>query len=312
MITYVKGNLFESPAHVLVNTVNTEGVMGKGIAKKFKSLYPEMFREYQRLCEQRKFAIGKLWIYKTKNKWVLNFPTKITWRKPSKIKYIESGLQAFVKRYAERGITSIAFPPLGCGNGELNWENQVQPLMGKYLGNLPINIYIYPHYRNDQIQVEHRSVKEMKKWLRAEPQALGFAEVWEDLKKVISKEINLYSKMDKNKFSVKLVDVPEDGIEIVIDNNNNFIAKENLQELWDQIRTYGYAMRRIIPGSLEIYADELISLFSELPYCQTVTVNTNYVELSEGENIGLQLVPNMNEAIPTELFQQSPYGLKRA
>lgn len=76
MITYVKMNIFESPAQVIVNTVNTVGVMGKGIAKQYKTLYPEMFKEYQKFCEAKLLDVGKLWIYKTENKWVLNFPTK--------------------------------------------------------------------------------------------------------------------------------------------------------------------------------------------------------------------------------------------
>ena len=83
MITYVVCDLFQSPARVLVNTVNTVGVMGKGIAKDFKRIYPDMFREYQRICERNSFDIGDLWLYKTTNKWVLNFPTKRHWRQPS-------------------------------------------------------------------------------------------------------------------------------------------------------------------------------------------------------------------------------------
>ena len=142
MITYVIGDLLKSPADVLVNTVNTVGVMGKGIANDFKKIYPEMFTQYQKLCEKGLFNIGQLWIFKTKNKWVLNFPTKKHWRNPSKIEYIEAGLDKFVKTYAEKGITSISFPMLGCGNGELNWETEVRPLMEKYLKNIPIDIYI--------------------------------------------------------------------------------------------------------------------------------------------------------------------------
>jgi len=119
--------------------------MGKGIAKEFKKIYPEMFKEYQKLCEKKKLTVGKLWLYKTKNKWILNFPTKTTWRKPSKLEYIESGLKTFIKGYAKFGIISIAFPPLGCGNGELDWDKQVRPLMEKYLKSIPIDIFISFH-----------------------------------------------------------------------------------------------------------------------------------------------------------------------
>ncbi len=143
MINYVSGNIFESHARVLVNPVNTIGVMGKGLAKEFKKIYPEMFQQYQSLCEKKMFTVGQLWLYKTPHKWVLNFPTKKHWQQPSKIEYIEAGLQKFAKSYAEKGITSIAFPTLGCGNGELDWETDVHPLMKKYLNKLPIKVYIH-------------------------------------------------------------------------------------------------------------------------------------------------------------------------
>jgi len=143
MIIYIQENLFTSQAKVLVNPVNTVGVMGKGIAKKFKDLYPDMFKEYKEYCERGQLDIGKLWLCKTSDKWVLNFPTKKHWRNKSKVAYLEAGLQKFVETYAELGITSVAFPMLGCGNGGLDWENQVQPLMEQYLSDLPINVYIH-------------------------------------------------------------------------------------------------------------------------------------------------------------------------
>ena len=108
MITYISGNLFESPAHVLVNTVNTVGVMGRGIAKTFKRIYPEMFSEYQVRCQNQKLQIGNLFLYKTNNKWILNFPTKRHWRNPSRPEYIdkrvaETGVHPFVNRYPRHG-----------------------------------------------------------------------------------------------------------------------------------------------------------------------------------------------------------------
>ena len=143
MITYVSGNLFESPAKVLVNTVNTEGVMGKGIALEFKNIYPEMFKEYRALCERGKLTIGSLHLYKTPHKWILNFPTKKSWRQPSRVEYIEQGLRTLLKIYGEVGITSLAMPPLGCGNGQLDYESQVKPLVEKYLGKLSLPTFIY-------------------------------------------------------------------------------------------------------------------------------------------------------------------------
>ena len=143
MLIYVECNLFQSSANVLVNPVNTVGVMGKGIAKDFKRIYPEMFREYQLLCKNKQFSVGQLFLYKTSDKWILNFPTKTTWRGKSRIEYIEAGLEKFVATYQANEITSIAFPQLGCGHGGLDWENQVRPIMERYLKDLSIMIYIH-------------------------------------------------------------------------------------------------------------------------------------------------------------------------
>jgi O-acetyl-ADP-ribose deacetylase (regulator of RNase III) len=143
MITYVEGDLFQSPARALVNPVNTAGVMGKGLALEFKRRYPAMFEQYRDLCEKKQLDVGQLWIFKTPDKWILNFPTKKHWRQKSEVEYIEAGLERFVAIYQEEGIDSIAFPQLGCGSGQLDWETQVRSLMEKYLGSLPIPIHIH-------------------------------------------------------------------------------------------------------------------------------------------------------------------------
>ncbi len=142
MIKYIKGNLFDSNAQTLVNPVNTVGVMGKGIALEFKKRYPEMFKAYKEVCGKNMLYIGKLMLYKDKDHLILNFPTKKHWKDPSKLQYIEKGLLEFRKNYANYNIKSIAFPKLGCGNGNLKWE-EVKPLIEKYLNDLPIEIYIY-------------------------------------------------------------------------------------------------------------------------------------------------------------------------
>lgn len=142
MIKYLEGDIFTSPAQVIVNTVNTVGVMGKGIALSFKKAYPEMYKAYREACEDNTFHMGKLMLWREVDHWILLFPTKENWRNPSKLEYIEQGLKKFVETYFEMGITSIAFPRLGCGNGGLDW-NDVKALMEKYLKPLPIDVYIY-------------------------------------------------------------------------------------------------------------------------------------------------------------------------
>ena len=143
MITYMTSDLFQSPAQVLVNAVNTVGVMGKGIALEFKKRYPEMFREYQTLCKTGQLDMGQIWLYKSPQKWILNFPTKRDWRDPSCLEYVETGLIKFTETYEQQGITSISFPRLGCGLGGLDWETEVRPLMEHYLIPLPIDVMIH-------------------------------------------------------------------------------------------------------------------------------------------------------------------------
>ena len=142
MIKYIDGDIFKSHAQVLVNPVNTVGVMGKGIALELKKRYPDMFQAYKDICNKRELKIGSLMLCYEPDHWVLLFPTKEHWRNPSQIEYIEAGLANFCRTYTEKGITSAAFPRLGCGNGGLNWAD-VKPVMEKYLQDLPIDIYIY-------------------------------------------------------------------------------------------------------------------------------------------------------------------------
>lgn len=142
ILQYVSGDLLCSHAQTYVNTVNTVGVMGKGLALQFKNKYPEMFEVYQKVCKEHLLDVGKLYLWKGDEKWVLMFPTKKHWRDMSKIEFIESGLKKFIDNYQRIGIQSIAFPKLGCGLGGLEWE-MVQPLMEKYLKHLPIDVFVY-------------------------------------------------------------------------------------------------------------------------------------------------------------------------
>ncbi len=120
--------------------------MGKGIALVFKLRYPKMFDIYKQYCKDKLIGIGKLWLYKGEEKqaWVLNFPTKFHWKYPSKVEYLEKGLDKFVQTYKEKGITSIAFPLLGTHNGGLDKE-MVKGLMVSYLEkcDIPVEIYEY-------------------------------------------------------------------------------------------------------------------------------------------------------------------------
>lgn len=136
-----------STAEALVNTVNTVGVMGKGIALQFKEEFPENFAIYQTACSSGNLIPGKLLITREINsqgieKIIVNFPTKLHWRNPSKYEYIKDGLSELVKAISEHNIKSIAIPPLGCGNGGLNW-NIVKKMTVEALESIDADIYIY-------------------------------------------------------------------------------------------------------------------------------------------------------------------------
>ena len=153
-VTIINGNIFNSKAQTIVNTVNCVGVMGKGIALVFKLRYPSMFEVYQEYCRQKLIAVGKLWIYKGElsDPWVLNFPTKTHWKLPSEYDYIEKGLQKFVDTYKEKGVTSIAFPLLGAFNGGLD-KDRVMDIMISYLSqcDIPVEIYQYDPMAPDDL-----------------------------------------------------------------------------------------------------------------------------------------------------------------
>jgi O-acetyl-ADP-ribose deacetylase (regulator of RNase III) len=146
MITYKKGNIFDAKVEALVNTVNTVGVMGKGIALQFKFAFPENYKAYKEAARRNEIVTGKVQIVPVNDingvKYIINFPTKAHWRNPSKIQWIKDGLIDLKRQLQEFGITSIAIPPLGCGNGGLNWDN-VRPLIDTSLADLEIDITVY-------------------------------------------------------------------------------------------------------------------------------------------------------------------------
>lgn len=147
MIISKEGNIFDSNAEALVNTVNTVGVMGKGIALQFRKNFLANYKAYSDACKKGEVIVGKMFVQKDSNlsmgdRLIINFPTKKDWRKPSEYIYIEEGLRDLVKVIDQYGIKSMALPPLGAGNGGLKWE-KVRDLIDRYLGNLPIDIFVY-------------------------------------------------------------------------------------------------------------------------------------------------------------------------
>ena len=160
---YTVGNILEAQTEALVNTVNTTGVMGKGIALLFKKAFPENFKQYEKAAKNGSLAVGTMLVTHSDQlspKYIINFPTKIHWRQPSKMEYIEKGLQSLVAVIKENNIQSIAIPPLGSGNGHLKWS-EVKILIEKYLSPLSssVDIIVYEPGYNDQTVVVKKAVE---------------------------------------------------------------------------------------------------------------------------------------------------------
>lgn len=268
MIRYLDGDIFTSPAQTIVNTVNTVGVMGKGIALEFKKRYPAMFESYKSACEKNKLKIGRLMLFYEADHWILNFPTKEHWRSPSRLEYIEQGLIKFTNIYVEHGITSIAFPKLGCGNGELNW-NDVKPLMEKYLKDLPLDIYIYIGVIKDTVP-EHKNQANIVNWLRQNAKDLSFNGLCDDIRYNCS--IVPYSFEYQGKtISIKW----NNGIAFSQDGKEDmFLSEDTLFECWDYVRSNEVVKR----DEKELW-NYFYGLMFSLGYFSRVVINDDNVQV---------------------------------
>jgi O-acetyl-ADP-ribose deacetylase (regulator of RNase III)/uncharacterized protein YwgA len=163
MIKYITGNILESDAKALINTVNTVGFMGKGIALQFKKAYLNNFKAYAEACKRNEVQVGKLFVTKDSNlssgeKYIINFPTKTDWRKPSEYYYVEAGLDDLVNVLTNYNIESVAIPPLGSGNGGLDWE-KVKRIIEDKLRGLDVEIIVYEPTKQIKDKLKNERVK---------------------------------------------------------------------------------------------------------------------------------------------------------
>jgi len=303
MITYVIGDIFLSPARTLINPVNTVGVMGSGLAGEFKRFYPEMFDEYQKLCEEDAFDIGNLFLYRTTHKSILNFPIKKHYRAKAKTEHVEAGLQKFLSIYAEQDITSISFPAFGSEDDDLDWDRDVQPLMESYLDPLPISVYIHLNHLPNPFEPAHRSVRAIRKWLNTTPQAITFKKFWSDITRALKSDSKL-STLGDEKQDYRILISQRKGRRkpnLMIRPNNNpkpeFVAESSLQDLWGYIQRTGFVLPYNLPGGLSQHAPYLFGLLSKLPYISPVLLWT----VGGEPIIGLQYIPPApkNDAVDT-------------
>lgn len=146
MVEFITGNLFDADADALVNTVNTKGVMGKGVALQFKRAFPANFKAYKAACDAGEVELGRMFVTQTglldHPRFIINFPTKGHWKSRSRLADIESGLQDLRQVLARCEIESVAIPPLGCGLGGLDWSD-VRPRIEAALSDLPVRVVVF-------------------------------------------------------------------------------------------------------------------------------------------------------------------------
>lgn len=164
MITFTQGNLLEARAEALVNTVNTVGVMGKGIALMFKERFDENFRRYAAACKAKEVQTGKMFVTPVHEldgpRWIVNFPTKQHWRAPSRIEWVVEGLQDLRHFLIEQQVKSIAIPPLGAGNGGLEWA-EVREQIERALGDLDVDILVFEPTKQYQNVAKRAGVEKL-------------------------------------------------------------------------------------------------------------------------------------------------------
>ncbi|MGD1018104.1 MAG: macro domain-containing protein [Verrucomicrobiia bacterium] len=154
MVKVLIGDLFQSKAQTFVNTVNCVGIMGKGVALEFKKRFPEMFEDYEHRCLHHEVRLGRPYLYKSLVlPWVLNFPTKDHWRSVTKLEDIIQGLDFLLAHYKQWGIASLAVPPLGCGNGQLEWR-VVGRTLYRYFSRMDIPVEVYAPYGTPHAELQ--------------------------------------------------------------------------------------------------------------------------------------------------------------
>jgi O-acetyl-ADP-ribose deacetylase (regulator of RNase III) len=267
MLLYRRTSLMESSAQTLVNTVNCVGVMGNGVAREFKERDPQMFGAYKRICDEGKLAPGKLWLWKGADYWTLNFPTKMHWRNPSKMEWIEAGLKKFVGAYEKHGIREISFPRLGCGNGGLDW-NEVRPLMERYLEKLPIQVYIHDYTREIGLP-EH--LEAVARTLESEqPSDATFETFVMSLHRAVDLIGQQFVGLDSDK-PISIEVVADEDLKIHTEGATWTFEKEDLRGVWVNLQK-GLLTKEKAGWSNSDGGKPLLSVLSLLPQIRPIEV----------------------------------------
>lgn len=256
VIKYTQGNIFASNCQALINTVNCEGKMGKGLAYQFKKKFPEMEQDYVKVCEHGELYPGKLHIYQENKFLIINFPTKNKWREKSKIEYIISGLKNLKEEIVKRDIKSVAIPPLGAGNGGLNW-NEVKYEINRELLDMENVVF--------EVYEPSTNINKKGKEPKVNFDVLLLAYICKNLKKVSPSNL---------KSMVKLLSIFSRGNMKIADLKNSTKTMKSFKEFYslkDYSEIYKLVNSKLISNSIELKkrkwgnVDTLIGLVNNYP-----------------------------------------------
>ncbi len=243
MISYTTGNILDSKAECLVNTVNCDGYMGKGIAYQFKLRFHENNRQYVKECKSKRLRPGTVFPFREDGKVIINFPTKDSWRNPSRESYIDEGMSVFVKSMSQLNVKSVALPPLGCGNGGLEWSS-VKKIIERHIKPLSetVDFFIYEPSRS----YIKPAIKEAPKM---SPSALIIIDFKRNLKRFDKIRIhktgffmNHFLKCDYFKFTKGQFGPYSHEIELMI---NRIVEYQQFYNIADENELYDSIMRMI-------------------------------------------------------------------
>ncbi len=294
MLIYRRTSLLESSAQTLVNTVNCVGIMGKGLAEAFKQREPNMFKAYKRICDLQQLEPGKLWLWRSSPNWILNFPTKVHWRNPSKIEWIESGLEKFVAAHVSQGITEVSFPKLGCGNGNLEWDD-VRPVMEHYLGKLPIKVYIHDYTKDIGLPEHLETIAD--KVRRTGAASLSFEGFLHSLRHIVDIGGDRLVELDNNAPFRAAMNAP-DALEIETNDAHWQFEEEALRGVWLELQS-GVVTRELAAWTARDAGSQMISLLSLIPGVRPIEIQRRDAESPE---LAIERVPGwqgLSPIVPT-------------
>ncbi len=289
MLTIVYGDLFMSPARVLVNPVNTVGTMAGDLGEDFRQVYPEMFAAYQRLCEADQLNVGQLMLYRTPHKWILNLPVKRHYRAIIRLDAVEMGLRRIAALYAEQCFTSISLPFVALRDSPSD-DQALMGLLRSYLGTLPIMVYV--HLPADpRLQEARHTITTLARWLNGTPQHVSFETFWRGIASIVRRHPELKTLEAGRPFSVTFRRDETNprlmSLKLICDEQTTFIPQTLLRDLWQYVLLAGYAHPRHLPGGLDAVGEIIVTLLSKLSYMRPLRLQPS----DQAAAIGLHYIP---------------------